>query len=104
MALEPAVGGQPRHRGAHHAGVDVELLEKLQQRAEPDRTAARTIASPNTVMTMEPVRDGSRFSCSMMRRAAAPCVNAYRVFPDLRQWAHAPGFHPSRRGQGRSSG
>src|ERR1700716_4668012 len=41
ITLEPAVGCQPRHRGAHHAGGDVELFEKLQQRAEPDRTAAR---------------------------------------------------------------
>ena len=41
IALEPAVGGQPRHRGAHHAGVDVQLLEEFQQRAEPHRAAAR---------------------------------------------------------------
>src|SRR5439155_7049359 len=40
-ALEPAVGGQPGHRGSHHAGVDIELFEELQQRAEPDRTATR---------------------------------------------------------------
>ena len=41
LALEPAVGRQPRHRGAHHGAVDVECLEEFQQRAEPDRTAAR---------------------------------------------------------------
>jgi hypothetical protein len=25
VALEPAVGGQPRHRGTHYAGVDIDL-------------------------------------------------------------------------------
>src|SRR5712664_886233 len=40
-ALEPAVCREPRHRRAHHAAVDVECLEKFQQRAEPDRAAAR---------------------------------------------------------------
>src|ERR1700687_3990519 len=41
LALEPAVGRQPRHRGAHHAAVDVDCFEKLPQRSEPNRTAAR---------------------------------------------------------------
>ena len=40
-ALEPAVRRQPRHRGTHHAAVDVEGFEKSQQRAEPDRATAR---------------------------------------------------------------
>ncbi len=42
-ALEPAVGGQPRHRGAHHAGVDVQLARRIPAacRARPSRRAAR---------------------------------------------------------------
>jgi hypothetical protein len=35
-----------------------------------------TIASPNTVMTMEPVREGSRLSCSMMRASGCGICNA----------------------------
>src|SRR5258708_990334 len=41
LAFEPAVGREPRHRRAHHAAVDVDPLEKLQQRSKPDRTPAR---------------------------------------------------------------
>src|SRR5205814_9886018 len=41
VALEPAVGRQSRHRRAHHAAVDIQYLEKFQQRSEPYRTAAR---------------------------------------------------------------
>src|SRR5215208_1181910 len=39
-----------------------------------------TIASPNTVMTIEPVREGSRLSCSMMRASGCDMLRAYRVF------------------------
>src|SRR4051812_31390579 len=41
VAFQPAVAGKARHRGAHHAAVDVEHLEKFQQRSKPDRTAPR---------------------------------------------------------------
>src|SRR5262249_6169011 len=41
LAFEPAVGGEPRHRGAHDTRVDVERLEEFQQRAEPHRAATR---------------------------------------------------------------
>ncbi|OIQ66408.1 hypothetical protein GALL_520220 [mine drainage metagenome] len=41
LALEPTVGRKARHRGAHHAAIDVERLEEFQQRSEPDRTATR---------------------------------------------------------------
>src|SRR5258706_6873975 len=36
-----------------------------------------TIASPNTVMTIDPVRDGSRLSCSTMR--ASGCGMPQRI-------------------------
>src|SRR4029079_18472027 len=41
VALEPAVARQPRHRRADHAAADVPATEKIEQLAEPDRTAAR---------------------------------------------------------------
>src|SRR5258706_3588436 len=41
VALEPTVGGEPRHRGAHYAAVDVDRSKEFQQRSEPDRTATR---------------------------------------------------------------
>jgi hypothetical protein len=37
------------------------------------------MASPNTVMTIEPVRDGSRFNWSMMRASGCDIRDAYRV-------------------------
>src|SRR4051812_22059601 len=41
FARQPAIGSKPRHRGTHHAAVDVQGLEEFQQRAEPYRTATR---------------------------------------------------------------
>jgi len=56
--------------------VDVERVEKFQERAEPDRTAAWHDASPNTVMMMEPVREGSRLSWSTIRLSGGGMLRA----------------------------
>ncbi len=44
LALEPAVGREPRHRRAHHAAVDVDRPERIPAafRARPNRRAARS--------------------------------------------------------------
>src|SRR5882757_10290995 len=44
-----------------------------------------TMASPNTVMTIEPVRDGSRFSCSTTRASGGGMLQRIPRFVDLRQ-------------------
>ena len=50
-----------------------------------------TIASPNKVITIEPVRDGSRFNCSTMRASGCDMGDAYRdlAIPDNVAWRYA---------------
>src|SRR5262245_36201483 len=45
-----------------------------------------TIASPNTVMMIEPVREGSRFSWSTMRASGCGMRERIPRFVDSRQW------------------
>src|SRR4029078_11706467 len=102
VALEPAVARQPRHRRAHHAAADVEATEKFEPRADTDRNTARhaesssavptqpdpprgTTASPNTVMTMDPVREGSRLSWSTMRASGCDMPQRIARFADSRK-------------------
>src|SRR5437764_8575580 len=46
-----------------------------------------TMASPNTVMTIDPVRDGSRFNCWTMRASGGMRQGIAR-FAELQQWLH----------------
>jgi hypothetical protein len=41
LALQPAVGGEPRHGGPHDAVADVHGAQDFRQRAEPHHAAAR---------------------------------------------------------------
>ena len=76
MVFEPAVGREPRHRGAHHAAVDIDVAKNFSTVPSQTEPPRGTMASPNSVMTMKPVREGSRLSWSMMRAGGCGMLNA----------------------------
>ena len=89
FALEPAVGGKPRHRGAHHARINVERFEKSQQRPEPHRAAPR---DDGIAEHGDDDRAGTRrFALELIDDAGKRMRHVPRIalFQDLRQYPPA---------------
>jgi hypothetical protein len=62
LGLEPAVTRDAEHAGPHRALVDPEVREEPDQRGQPRPPAARTSASPNTVISSDGTLGGSAAS------------------------------------------